>query len=280
VSKISSRRRSAKTSRPVPNVETGAAGKATTLPTAKGKIGYGIDEPRSIIELLLAGGLSVVIGFDLAAYTSRTNPPLARLGLLVGPAVGFLVFAVAAALYWSSEQGKVTEMSKLISDIPWGGDEIVLDLGCGRGLGMVLAGKRLEGGYSVGVDVWQKNHLSGNEPSSIWANAEKEGVQKRVLPVKADTVSLPLTDSSVDVILSALSLHRLIKKKDRIGAFSEIARVLKQGGRIGIIDAGNGGEYSKVLREVGMSDISVRRIRFSSFPPFHVVLARKPFEAM
>jgi SAM-dependent methyltransferase len=249
----------------------------TSDPTAKGKIGYGIDEPRSIVELLLAGGLSIAVGFDIAAYTAHTNPPLARLGLLVGPAVGFLVLAVAAALYWSSEQGKVVEMSKLVADIPWGGEEVVLDLGCGRGLGMVLASKRLEGGYSVGVDLWQKSHLTGNNPSSIWANAAQEGVQSSVAPMKADTVSLPLKDSSVDVILSALSLHRLIRKKDRVVAFTEIARVLKQGGRIGIIDAGNGGEYSRVFREVGLSDISVRRIRFSSFPPFHVVLARKPF---
>lgn len=243
----------------------------------KGKLGYGIDEPRSIIELALAGALSITVGFVIAAYTARTNAPLARLGILVGPGVGFLVLAVAAALYWSSQQGKVTEMSKLISDIPWGGDEVVLDVGCGRGLGMVLAGRRLEGGFSVGVDLWQRSHLSGNDPSSIWANATGEGVRARVAPVKADTVSLPFRDGAVDVILSALSLHRLIRKKDRIVAFSEIARVLKQGGRIGIVDAGNGGEYSKVLLEVGLSDISVRHIRFSSFPPFHVVLARKPF---
>lgn len=245
--------------------------------TVKGKIGYGIDEPRSIVELLIAGVLSIIVGFDIAVYTTHTDPSLARLGLLIGGGVGFLVLAVGAALYWSSRQGKVTEMFKLVSDIPWGGNEVVLDLGCGRGLGMVLASKRLENGYSVGVDLWQKSHLSGNDPHSIWANAAQEGVEKRVAPVKADTVSLPLMDSSIDVILSALSLHRLIKKKDRVVAFKEAARVLKQGGRIGIIDAGNGGEYSKVLREVGMSDISVRRIRFSSFPPFHVVLARKPF---
>ena len=128
------------------------------------------------------------------------------------------------------------------------------------------------------MDLWQKSHLSGNDPSSIWANATSENVRDRVAPVKADTVTLPLADGSVDVVLSALSLHRLIRKKDRMVAFSEIQRVLKQGGRIGIVDAGNGGEYSKVLREIGMSDISVRHIRFSSFPPFHVVLARKPFE--
>lgn len=261
------------------NVDAEAAGAVASPVIAKGKIGYGIDEPMSIIELVVAGVLSITIGFTLGAY-ARTYPSLARvglLGLLVGPAVGFLILAVAAALYWSSQQGKVTEMSKLVADIPWGGNEVVLDLGCGRGLGMVLASKRLEGGYSVGVDLWQRSHLSGNDPSSIWVNAAQEGVRSRVAPVKADTVSLPLADSSVDVILSALSLHRLIRKKDRIVAFKEIARVLKQGGRIGIIDAGNGGEYSKVLREVGLSDVSVRRIRFSSFPPFHVVLARKPF---
>jgi SAM-dependent methyltransferase len=258
-------------------IENEAAEIVTPHATAKGKIGFGIDEPMSIIELLVAGGLSILVGFEIAVYTIQTAPDLARLGLLVGPGVGFLVLAVSAALYWSSRQGKVTEMSKLVADIPWGGNEVVLDLGCGRGLGMVLASKRLEGGYSVGVDLWQRSHLTGNHPSSIWANAAREGVENRVAPVKADTVSLPLANSSVDVVLSALSLHRLIKKKDRIVAFKEIARVLKQGGRIGIIDAGNGGEYSKVLREVGLGDISVRRIRFSSFPPFHVVMARKPF---
>ena len=191
--------------------------------------------------------------------------------------MGFLILAVTAALYWSSQQGKVSEMTKLISDIPWGGNEVVLDIGCGRGLGMVLAGKRLENGMSVGIDVWQRSHLWGNDPASIWANATKEGIRDKVFALKADPGTLPFADSSVDVILSALSFHRLIREKDRIVAFSEIARVLKDGGRIGILDAGNGGEYSKVLLQIGMSDISVRRLRFSSFPPFHVVLARKAY---
>jgi arsenite methyltransferase len=261
-----------------PSVGREVAQRPVSPTVVKGKTGYGIDEPRSILELAVAGVLAIAVGFVLSAYTSRTDPGLARLGLLIGPGVGFLVLAVATALYWSSQQGKVTEMMKMISEIPWGGNEVVLDIGCGRGLGMVMAGRRLEGGYSIGVDLWQKSHLSGNRPSSIWANAAKEGVVDRVGPVKADTLSLPLSDSSVDVILSALSLHRLIKKKDRVVAFREIARVLKQGGRIGIIDAGGGGEYAKVLREIGMSDISVRHLRFSSFPPFHVVHARKPFQ--
>ena len=50
-----------------------------------------------------------------------------------------------------------------------------------------------------------------------------------------------------------------------------------EGARVGIMDAGNGPEYYGLLRSVGMSDVSIHRLRFSSFPPFHVVLARKPF---
>lgn len=242
-----------------------------------GKVGYGIDEPRSIVELAIAGALAVVVGFVISAYTDKVDPSLARIGLLAGPAVGFLILAVATALYWSSRQGKVSEMARIVSRIPWGGEEVVLEIGCGRGLGMVLASKRLTNGYAIGVDVWQKGHLSGNSPSSIWANAAQEGVQDKVFAVKADPRFLPFADSSVDVVLSAVSIHRLTKRRDRGFAFSEFGRILRNGGRVGILEAGNGGLYSDLLRQQGMLDVSVQRLRFSSFPPFHVVMARKPF---
>ena len=56
-----------------------------------------------------------------------------------------------------------------------------------------------------------------------------------------------------------------------------MTRVLKEGGRVGILDAGNGNEYSAFLQEMGMRDVEMHRLRFSSFPPFHVVIARKPY---
>jgi arsenite methyltransferase len=255
------------------------AAESPSAPSSKeGKVGYGIDEPRSIVELLVAGCSSVIVGLAVSVYSASINPDIVRLAVIVGPAVGFLLFAVAIALYYSSRQGKITEMRKVVSDIPWGGDEVVLDLGCGRGLGMVFASRRLDGGYSVGVDLWRRSHLSGNDPKSIWANASKEGVQERVYPVKADPSHLPFAGSSVDVILSASSLHRLVRRKERQAAFGEMARVLKYGGRIGIVDAGNGGDYASLLRSHGMTEVVVRRLRFSSFPPLHVVSARKPFQ--
>lgn len=255
-----------------------------SAPSSKGgKVGYGIDEPRSIIALLVAGGLSVIMGFAVYGYAASVNPYIVRLAIIVGPAVGFLLFVVAVALYHSSRQGKITETRKIVSGIPWGGDEVVLDLGCGRGLGMVFASRRLDGGYSVGVDLWRPGHLSGNDPKSIWANASKEGVQERVYPVKADPSHLPFAESSFDVILSATSLHRLVRKNERQAAFGEMARVLKYGGRIGIVDTDYGGEYASLLRSHGMTDVVLRRFplrlrRFSSFPPFQVVSARKPFQ--
>jgi len=241
------------------------------------KPGYGIDEPRTIIELGAAGILSVVVGLLIAIYTSSSNPRAAEAALLVGPAMGFLILVVAVLLFWSSRLGKVREMTRIVANIPWGGEEVVLDLGCGRGLAAVLAAKKLQGGHAVGVDVWSKARISGNDPRSLLANADLEKVRSKVSAVKGLSAQLPLADRSVDVILSASAVHHLVPRRQREGLFMEMSRVLKEGGRIGILDAGNGNQYSAILNKIGMRDIEMHRLRFSAFPPFHVVLARKPY---
>ncbi len=142
---------------------------------------------------------------------------------------------------------------------------------------MVLAAKRLENGYVLGVDTWSKAHIYGNDPHSILANSMRENVDSKVEAVKGFSAQLPLADASIDTILSGVAIHRLARRRHREALFAEIARVLKQGGRIGILDAGNGNEYSSLLHRAGLRDIEMHRLRFSSFPPFHVVIARKPY---
>jgi SAM-dependent methyltransferase len=259
--------------------------KALPKPTLKGryfkrragKPGYGIDDYYTIIELGAAGVISAAIGILITAYTASGRPEAAAAGLLVGPAVGFLILIIAAALYWSSRLGKVREMRNMLSTIPWGGGEFVVDIGCGRGLGMVTASKRLVTGLAVGVDTWKGNRLSGNTPASIWVNGKKEGVEDRLTAVMAVPTSLPFSDSSVDVVVSGMAIRNIVSKADRPALFAEMNRVLKEGGRVAILDAGNGGLYSNLFKRAGLHDVEVHRLRFTSFPPFHVVLARKPY---
>jgi ubiquinone/menaquinone biosynthesis C-methylase UbiE len=141
----------------------------------------------------------------------------------------------------------------------------------------VLAAKRLRTGYAVGVDLFSSARVWGNDPRSVLANAAQEKVESRVSALRGSAVRLPLANRSVDVILSGAAVHHLAPRAQREGLFLEMARVLKDGGRIGILDAGNGNEYSAILNKIGMRDIAMHRMRFSGFPPFHVVLARKPY---
>ena len=247
------------------------------LPSSRGKTGYGIDDPGTIIELVVAGILSVSVGIIIPYYTSSSRPGVAEVAFLAGPGIGFLILVVAVALFWSSRLGKVREMMKAVNDLPWGGGEVVLDLGCGRGLATVLAAKKLEAGYAVGVDTWSKSRVWGNDPDSVYANAKEAGVDSKVSVLMANSIQLPIASRSVDVILSAVSIHHLAPRKSRGVLFREMARVLKDGGRVGILDAGNGDEYTRLLGEAGLRDIQMHRLRFSSFPPFHVVVARKPY---
>lgn len=242
-----------------------------------GKTGYGVDEPRTIVELLIAGILAVAVGIIISAYKVASSPRTADVALIGGSGVGFLILVVMAALYWSSRLGKPREMTKLVSGIPWGGEEVVLDLGCGRGLATIMAAKKLGTGYVVGSDMWSKARVSGNDPHSVLANAAQETVEARVAAVKSAPVQLPFTDGSFDAIISGVAIHSLAPRRHRDALFAEMARVLKAGGRVGILDLGNGNEYSALLQGLGMRDIEMHRLRFSSFPPFHVVLARKPY---
>jgi hypothetical protein len=97
--------------------------------------------------------------------------PLAAMGLFGGAAC----LGMALWMIWTSKVGKLQEREKLLNRIPWRGDEQVLDVGCGRGLMLVGAAKRLSSGRAMGVDIWQAEDLSGNRPESTLENARREG---------------------------------------------------------------------------------------------------------
>lgn len=209
----------------------------------------------------------------------RASFRLAILALGIGLGVGGLVLLMAFALFWSSRIGKLRAIKKLSRTIPWGGNEGVLDVGCGRGPFSVVAASRLTTGVVLSFDLWRKKDVSGNDPSSLMANAEAARSGEKVNPVRGDTRVFPFANGVFDVVISAGSLERLSSPADRSTAVAEMARTLRSGGRIALLITSRAHEYADMLKAMGMKDVSVSLVRLGLFPPGQTITARKPFEA-
>jgi len=222
-------------------------------PTPLPRPDYGVDAPPVIRNLLLAAGAGLVLAIvlQLAAVPYPGGFPLRDMAL--GAFAGCLLSA--GGMFWYSKVRKVRARERFLNLVPWRGDEKVLDVGCGRGLLLLGAAKRLTTGKAVGVDIWQTEDLAGNNPEATTENARREGVADRVELHTADARQLPFPDASFDVILSSLALHNIYDTAERQKAVREIARVLKPGGYVVLIDIRHTTEYARVLRECGLADI-------------------------
>ena len=215
---------------------------------------YGIDAPDVVRNLALSGGACLVIA---ALSLTHVIPRILTLGpvriAVVPPTMtaGFALVASALGMLYGSKFGKVGEREKLLGRIDWRGDERVLDVGCGRGLVLVGAGKRLKTGKAVGIDIWQAEDLSGNRPEMPMENARREGVAERVSVVTADMRAMPFASGMFDVVVSRAVIHNLYDAKDREAAIREVARVMKPGGRAVISDIRHHGEYGKTFEAAG-----------------------------
>jgi arsenite methyltransferase len=163
-------------------------------------------------------------------------------------------------IIYDSKIGKVRERETYLDKIAWRGDERVLDVGCGLGLFLIGAAKRLSTGRAVGIDKWQAEDLSGNNVAGTLNNAMIEGVADKVDVYTGDARTLPFPDASFDVILSSMALHNIYNAGERQTAVREIARVLKSGGRVLIVDVRHTRHYARILREAGLDARCVQGI--------------------
>jgi arsenite methyltransferase len=237
---------------------------------------YGIDAPGLVRNFAFAGIASLVVGVYFYYAFGADRPALATTVVIVGIVWGLLGLGSAGLMVWSSKVGKLKERDRILDAIPWRGDETVLDAGCGRGLLLIGAAKRLSTGTAIGVDIWRKGDQSGNSPEITLENARAEGVEGRVEIRDGDLRDLPLEDGSFDVVLSSLALHNIHDREEWEEALRELTRVLKPGGRLTIVDIWDTDGYARVLREGGMEDVRRSGLRFDIFPPVREVTARKP----
>ena len=136
----------------------------------------------------------------------------------------------------------------------------MLDVGCGLGLFLIGAAKRLSTGRAVGIDKWQQEDLSGNNAAGTLDNAMIEGVADKVEVHTGDARKLPFDDASFNVVLSSMALHNIYNAGERQTAVREIARVLKSGGRVLIVDVRHTRQYAATLRDAGLDARCVQGI--------------------
>lgn len=134
-------------------------------------------------------------------------------------------------------------------------DDVLLDLGCGRGNYSFAAANYIhKEGAIHAVDLWAEG------VADVQTRTREEGFhQIKTHHVDAGD-ALPLADDMVDLCLMAIVLHDLVAEGKHSGALAEIARVLKPVGRLAIV------EFEKIDGPPG--------------PPRHIRLAPAEVEAL
>jgi arsenite methyltransferase len=139
------------------------------------------------------------------------------------------------SLYDAEQRGDLPEAATLaslgcgnptaVADLHEG--ETVLDLGSGGGIDVILSAKRVgPTGTAYGVDMTDEMLALAQQ------NARDAGVTN-VHFLKGIIEQIPLPGGSVDVVISNCVINL---STDKAAVLTEIARVLKPGGRIGISD--------------------------------------------
>ncbi|RUO95670.1 methyltransferase type 11 [Jimgerdemannia flammicorona] len=239
---------------------------------------YGLDCPRLIRRFFICAILLLSLGTILVACgTAHSLPFLPAIGLAtIG--LGALCVLVVALMVRSSRRGKHHVRDVVLDELELRGNEKVLDAGCGRGLMLLGAAKRVEEGRVVGVDIWSQEDQYKNAPENTLANAVAEGIPlDRVRLQDGDLRDLSFIPSySFDVVLSSLTIHSIRSREGRRQAIAEMVRVLRPGGRIALLDLWHVGECAQMLEQTGWV-VQVRRsgIYWSMFPPVRVVYAVK-----
>lgn len=190
---------------------------------------YGFDAPY--VPLWHAAAGTVVIGVAAVCFVYAATAPGWTL-----LAAGVLLLLSSASFVWTTRRGKFAVWDELLDQLALHGDERVLDVGCGRGMVLLMVAERLTSGRAVGADIWSAHDQSGNAEAVTLANAGREGVLDRIELHTADMRALPFPDQSFDLVTAGLAIHNIAEPEGRARALVEIWRVLKPGGIALIVD--------------------------------------------
>jgi arsenite methyltransferase len=238
---------------------------------------YGIDAPYVLRNLLLSGAACLLLGLF--------GPRQLHLGgvdLLLRPMffwTGVLLLAQGLLYLWYVKAGKFHHRDYLLSLHHWSAGEQLLDVGCGRGLLLAAAMKRIAAlggdGHGTGIDIWSIQDMGGNSEAATRRNLVLEGISDRctLLAVAAQDMAFP--DASFDVIVSNLCLHNIYDRAARERALQQIVRVLKPGGVAILSDYKLVGDYGRQLQRAGIAVEYRWSTLACGFPPLRILIGRR-----
>ena len=168
--------------------------------------------------------------------------------LLIIPALLARHFAISKWTYAANIRKQIFDSLALR------GDEKILDVGCGSGVLLNEAARRLSTGKATGIDIWAP-HSGGGNYALLMKNAKAEGVADKIEFKQADVRKLPFGDASFDVIVSSGALHHVGRDySEHEQAISEMLRVLKPNGQIALMDISHMIEgYSENMNSKGIT---------------------------
>lgn len=244
--------------------------------TRKDKPDYGLDAPQVVRRLFVFGGLLLFVAVLLLSVRWRALPSAIQTSIgMTFLWSGIFLLSSGAGMLWGSRTGKLRFAARKVETLGLRGDELVLDVGCGHGLMLITAAKRLQAGKAVGIDLWQTEDQAGNSLEETMRNATLEGVKDRIELKTGDARELPFQDGAFDLVLSSWALHNIYDSAGRERAIREIARVLKPGGRAMIVDIRHAREYAAEFRSLNC-EVVLGRPNFLFVIPSRALLATKP----
>ena len=160
---------------------------------------------------------------------------------------------------YRSRIGKLKTRDFLLNEagkyLHWNEISQTLDIGCGKGLLLIGAAKRLKTGVSIGIDIWNSNDQSENKESSTLQNADMEGVIEKINLLTADARKLPFDNETIDLVMSHWVIHNIEPENEQLKSLDEMYRVLKPGGAILLADIQNVKNYTTHLEAMGSKTV-------------------------